>query len=102
MKHIRLILLLFLLLFTRPIAAQHQIPPRSTVATRNSRGRIARSSTARRAFMKQTGYPHGRKGYVIDHIIPLECGGADVPANMQWQTKRAAKIKDRTERNCRR
>jgi hypothetical protein len=25
-------------------------------------------------------------GYVIDHINPLECGGADAPFNMQWQT----------------
>jgi len=48
------------------------------------------------------GYPHGRQGYVIDHIVPLECGGADVPSNMQWQTVQEAKIKDRTERNCRR
>jgi len=52
--------------------------------------------------MKQTGYPKGRKGYVVDHIVPLECGGTDTPANMQWQTSAVAKIKDRTERNCRR
>jgi hypothetical protein len=56
----------------------------------------------RSQFMKQTGYPKGRKGYVVDHIAPLECGGADVPSNMQWQTVQEAKIKDRTERNCRR
>jgi hypothetical protein len=52
--------------------------------------------------MKQTGYSKGRKGYVVDHIVPLECGGADAPSNMQWQTVQEAKIKDRTERNCRR
>jgi len=51
--------------------------------------------------MKQTGYARGRKGYVVDHVVPLECGGADVPSNMQWQTVHDAKIKDRTERNCR-
>jgi hypothetical protein len=49
--------------------------------------------------MKQNGYPKGRKGYVVDHIVPLECGGADVCLpNMQWQTVQEAKIKDRTER----
>ena len=48
--------------------------------------------------MKQTGYPHGRKGYVIDHIVPLSKGGADAPSNMQWQTKDAAKAKDKWER----
>jgi hypothetical protein len=57
---------------------------------------------AKKEFLKQTGYPKGRKGYVVDHIVPLECGGADTPSNMQWQTVAEAKIKDRTERNCRR
>src|SRR5437588_8661650 len=77
------------------------IPKKSTLATRATNGKIKRSAAARNAFMKQTGYPRGRKGYVVDHIVPLECGGADVPANMQWQTVQEAKIKDRTERNCR-
>jgi hypothetical protein len=45
-----------------------------------------------------TGYPHGRPGYVIDHIVPLACGGADAPSNMQWQTVAAAKAKDKWER----
>src|SRR5262249_58127713 len=75
---------------------------KSTVAARDSHGRIQRSAAARNEFMRQTGYPKGRKGYVVDHIVPLECGGADTPSNMQWQTKAESKIKDRTERNCRR
>lgn len=36
-------------------------------------------------------------GYVIDHIRPLKERGADDPANMQWQTKEAAKQKDKWE-----
>ena len=36
--------------------------------------------------------------YIIDHIKPLACGGADSPENMQWQTKHEAKLKDRWER----
>jgi len=32
-------------------------------------------------------------GYVIDHIKPLECGGADDPSNMQWRTVAEGKAK---------
>lgn len=70
----------------------------STTAKRDSHGHIQRSSTAREHFMKETGYPKGRKGYVIDHIVPLSEGGADDPSNMQWQTKEDAKAKDKWER----
>src|SRR5207249_10838139 len=81
--------------------SKSSVPKKSTVAQRNAKGRIQRSIVARDEFMKKTGYPKGRRGYVVDHIVPLECGGADVPSNMQWQTVQAAKIKDQTERNCR-
>jgi len=47
--------------------------------------------------MKQSGYSHGRLGYVVDHITPLKRGGADSPSNMQWQTKADAKAKDKVE-----
>jgi hypothetical protein len=69
----------------------------STTAPRDAHGKIKRSSSARTAFKKQTGYPHGRKGYVIDHVVPLKKGGCDCPENMQWQTKEAAKAKDKVE-----
>src|SRR5260370_41197118 len=62
------------------------------------KGRIKRSAAAKNEFLRETGYPHGRKGYVVDHVVPLACGGADAPSNMQWQTKAAAKAKDKTER----
>ena len=64
---------------------------------RDAHGRIKRSEGAKREFMKQTGYPKGRPGYVVDHIQPLKKGGCDCPANMQWQTKEAAKEKDKWE-----
>jgi hypothetical protein len=38
---------------------------------------------------------------VTEHKNPLECGGADTPSNMQWQTVADAKAKDKTERSCR-
>ncbi|MGC9151608.1 MAG: HNH endonuclease signature motif containing protein [Microbacter sp.] len=64
---------------------------------RDAHGKIKRSSSARHEFMVKTGYPHGRPGYVIDHIIPLKRGGSDTPDNMQWQTKAEAKAKDKWE-----
>lgn len=42
-------------------------------------------------------------GYVIDRIIPIVCGGAEAPDNMQWQTLAEAKEKNRWELiGCRR
>lgn len=56
----------------------------------------------RHAFLVQTGYPHGRPGYIVDHIQPLACGGLDAPSNMQWQTVAEAHAKDKIERiGCR-
>lgn len=49
-------------------------------------------------FMKSTGYPHGRKGYIIDHITPLCAGGADKVSNMQWQSVEEAREKDIKEK----
>jgi hypothetical protein len=73
---------------------------RSALATgsRDSHGRIRRNESAKREFERQTGYPKGRKGYVVDHKTPLACGGADSPSNMQWQTTADAKAKDKVER----
>src|SRR5437667_2086748 len=63
-----------------------------------STGAIHRSQKARHAFMAASGYPKGRPGYVVDHIVPLCAGGADSPKNMQWQPRAEAKIKDRAEK----
>jgi hypothetical protein len=34
---------------------------------------------------------------VVDHVRALKHGGADDVSNMQWQTRAAAKAKDRWE-----
>jgi hypothetical protein len=75
-------------------------PSRYATAPRDSHGRVKRSEAAKAHFMRQTGYPNGRPGYVVDHIKPLACGGADAPSNMQWQT--IVEAKDKVERvGCR-
>lgn len=71
---------------------------------RASDGRIKRSEAAKHGFMESepcpsTGMMHGPcPGYVVDHIKPLACGGADEPSNMQWQTTQAGAEKDKWER----
>jgi hypothetical protein len=37
------------------------------------------------------------RGYVVDHKVPLACGGPDIPRNMQWQTKAQERARDRVE-----
>ena len=36
-------------------------------------------------------------GYIIDHVTPLKRRGSDTPSNMQWQTTKDAKAKDKWE-----
>src|ERR1700682_5969672 len=68
---------------------------------RDKHGKIKRSGAAKSAFERQspcpsTGKTNGRcSGYVVDHMTPLECGGADAPPNMQWETTADAKAKDK-------
>lgn len=66
--------------------------------------RIKRSQSAKIEFKATNPCPADGatkgpcKGYVIDHIKPLACGGADAAFNMQWQTIADGKAKDKWER----
>lgn len=76
----------------------------SIVASMPADARIKRSQSAKVEFKYEnpcpsTGARKGPcKGYVIDHIKPLACSGADAPSNMQWQTIAEGKAKDKWER----
>lgn len=91
---------------TYPHTRSYSDSTRSGSLTRDTHGRIKRSTAAKNAFKRQQPCPStGRSsgacpGYVIDHVKPLECGGAGNPSNMQWQTVAAGKAKDKTERYC--
>jgi hypothetical protein len=70
---------------------------------RDSHGKIARDPHAKEAFRRTHPCPSNGKtygkcaGYVVDHIHALKHAGADDPSNMQWQTRQAAKEKDKWE-----
>jgi 5-methylcytosine-specific restriction endonuclease McrA len=95
-------LLLVLLLIVPSFASK-----RCQTCTRDSRGRILRSYRAKHQFRSShpcpaTGKTTGRcPDFVIDHVIPLECGGRDAASNMAWQSRAEAKAKDKTEKDCR-
>ena len=76
---------------------------RCTTCERDANGKIKRNPAARRAFQSSHPCPATRRtsgacpGYVVDPIVPLKRGGADEPANMQWQTVVEPKAKDKIE-----
>ena len=65
---------------------------------RTARGKIQRSRRRAPRLRPPGRVSESRRGYVIDHIVPLACGGTDAPGNLQWQTVAEGKAKDRTER----
>lgn len=60
------------------------------VVVRDVNGETERSTTVISAFKRiwacpSTGKHSGPcKGWAIDHVVPLDCGGADAVWNMQW------------------
>jgi hypothetical protein len=65
-----------------------------------------RSRTVARQFQQEhpcpsTGLTSGAcPGYRKDHVVPLACGGPDAVSNLQRQTIRDARAKDRWERKA--
>jgi hypothetical protein len=74
--------------------------------TASADARTKRSQSAKVEFKREhpcpaTGATKGAcRGYVIDHVHPLACGGPDRPENMQWQTVAEGKAKDKWERKA--
>ena len=89
--------------YRAPSSGSHHRSSYASGAPRDGHGKIKRSPAAKAAFKKSHPCPSNGKtsgacpGYVIDHVQALKHGGADAPNNMQWQTKEAAKAKDKWE-----
>jgi hypothetical protein len=75
----------------------HHVP--SSATSHSHRSVAAKDAFKREQPCPSTGRSSGTcPGYVIDHVEPLACGGADAPSNMQWQTNADGKAKDKWER----
>ena len=64
----------------------------------------ARNGNEVRKFRKENPCPATQRvygacpGWQVDHRVPLKCGGADRPHNMQWLTIPEHRAKTRAER----
>lgn len=93
--HLRLLLLAVAftcLGFTAPADARIKRSQSAKVPKCQSRIQVSTSMPVRGCIERPC------KGYVIDHVKSLACGGADRPENMQWQTVAEGKAKDKWER----
>src|SRR6266702_5002895 len=74
---------------------------------RDGQGKIKRSAAAKDAFKRQQPCPSTGKsrgacpGYVIDHVKPLECGGADAPQTCNGRQWQQGKQRTKLRRYCR-
>ena len=70
----------------------------------SAEARIKRSQSVKIEFRRMnpcpaTGLHKGPcRGFVLDHVIPLACGGPDAASNLQWQSVADGKAKDKWER----
>ena len=70
---------------------------KATAAWPPGLGKIFQASSEKAKFKKQSGFPHGRRGYVIDYIVPPKHGGAVKAYNMQWLPKSESKMKRKSK-----
>ena len=73
-------------------------PPSPLCSTCPREKRMKRTPEGKPELTRQTGDPHGRKGYLISRAVPSACGGADAPPSTPGQTGPDAKAKGRMDR----
>jgi hypothetical protein len=71
--------------------------PDLSCRVRDKQGQLIRSPARRRMFLRMTGRRSGA-GIAVNHIVPLRCGGCDVPSNMEAMSIAAWKARTGPER----
>jgi hypothetical protein len=77
------------------------LTPDLTTRVRNHNGQLVRSASRRVRFLREVMHiSDGKvpKGYIVDHIVPLFCGGGDIPSNMELLSEAEWRAKSRWER----
>ena len=76
-----------------------QVDVGSTICRKGYASEVRSVSTAtKRQVFVEYGIPKAQQRlYVVDHLIPLEVGGANVPQNLWPEPKAEAKVKDKEE-----
>ena len=74
--------------------------PDLTCRVRDAKGSLIRSKSRRTLFLRMTGHKDGKvpNGMAINHIVPLRCGGCDLPSNMEIMSIEAWKKRTGPER----
>jgi hypothetical protein len=91
-RRIFLAVIVLLLAFWPVVEAQRRTARYCVSCPRDSHGRIKRSAGVVGQFKRATGYPKGRPGYEVHHVVPLSRGGCDCAGNLQWLSKSAHRM----------
>ena len=73
--------------------------PDLTCRVRDADGKPIRSQARKRLFLRTLGFKDQPTGYYIDHIVPLACGGCDIPSNMSLLSETEWRAKTKYERS---
>jgi hypothetical protein len=95
-----MILLLLALLAAPPYTPKLRTPGLTCKAFDAAGKEVERSAARRCLFLRMIGYADCRTPgtTVVNHIVPLACGGCDVPSNMELMTEATWKARTGPER----
>ena len=92
---VRILLCCLVMMVSLEAAADERVcgPPR-----RNAEGKIVRKASVLRQFETIHPRPDDGQRWILDHVIPLACGGCDSIENLQWLPESAWRLKSKWER----